>query len=181
MPAGLRASRESGRNAFEVTAFNLIGQCQPTTHRAVRSVSCPPPHHPQECRPEPPLSAQGWWRFCPRSTLRRHRSGVLNRARGRPPWHEFLPAICWILRGASSIGSPTPSAGGARKHGSPSAASSIRLRLGTQQCAVGPRRQKLRDALSEKATRCAVGPQPGCPLERSWHLGGLTEPVCVSI
>jgi hypothetical protein len=47
-----------------------------------------------------------------------------------------------------------------RKHGSPSAGSSIRLRLGTTRCTVGPRRQKRRDALSEKPSRCAVGPHP---------------------
>lgn len=42
-----------------VTGFQPCGtlqSCHPTTHRAVRSVSCPPPHHLQECRSEPPIS-----------------------------------------------------------------------------------------------------------------------------
>ena len=43
-----------------VSGFQPCGtlqSCHPTTHREVRSVSCPPPHHLQECRSEPPLSA----------------------------------------------------------------------------------------------------------------------------
>ena len=116
-----------------VTGFQPCGtlqSCHPTTHRAVRSVSCPPPHHLQECRPESPLSARVGGGSVP-PAMWRHRSGVLKRGRGRPPYHAFLPAICEISRGASSIGSPTPSARGVRKQGSPSAAKSIRIRLGT--------------------------------------------------
>jgi len=131
-----------------------VSYCQPTTHRAVRSVSCPPPHHPQECRPEPPFSARVGGGSVPPQPSGGIAQDCSTAPRGRPPWHAFLPAICWILRGASSIGSPTPSAGRARKHGSPSAASSIRLRLGIQRCAVGPRRQKLRDALSLRTQAC---------------------------
>ena len=44
-----------------VSGFQPCGtlqSCHPTTHREVRSVSCPPPHHLQECWPEPPLSAR---------------------------------------------------------------------------------------------------------------------------
>ena len=41
-----------------LVAFRKTGMCQPTTHRVVRSVFCPPPHHPPECRAEPPLSAR---------------------------------------------------------------------------------------------------------------------------
>src|SRR5512135_1095653 len=73
------------------------------------------------------------------SARRGHRPGVFNRARGHPSLQEFLPAICRFFRGASSIGSPTPSAGGARKHGGPSVACSLRRHLGTTRCAVGPR------------------------------------------
>ena len=44
-----------------VSGFQPCGtlqSCHPTTHREVWSVSCPPPHHLQECWPEPPLSAR---------------------------------------------------------------------------------------------------------------------------
>src|SRR5512135_2228089 len=38
--------------------WDNIAGCQPTTHRAVGSVFCPPPHQPQECRAEPPFPAR---------------------------------------------------------------------------------------------------------------------------
>ena len=33
-----------------------MNKCEPTTHRGVRRVILPPPHHPSECQPEPTLS-----------------------------------------------------------------------------------------------------------------------------
>src|SRR5271165_1311550 len=124
--------------------------CEPPTHRLVRRVICPPLHHPRECRPEPPLSARVSGGSVLFSSSGRHRSGVLNRARGRSAQRAFLPVICWTFRGCFSIGSPTPSASEARKHESPGAATSIHLRHRTKRCAGGSRRQYLSDALAEK-------------------------------
>ena len=49
------SSRTPRMAAISTTAYP---SCQPTTHRAVGSVFCPPPHQPQECRAEPPFPAR---------------------------------------------------------------------------------------------------------------------------
>src|SRR5262245_36025944 len=51
--------------------------------------------------------------------------------------------------------------GGARANERPSVLDSTYLRHQSPRCAVGPSRQKLYDALSEKALRCVVGPHLG--------------------
>jgi len=35
----------------------IIDRCEPTTHRSVRMVVLPPPHHPHECLREPTAAA----------------------------------------------------------------------------------------------------------------------------
>src|SRR5512135_2974348 len=50
-------SKEIARvGALDDAATNQVS-CEPPTHRSVLKGSSPPPHHPRECRPEPPLSA----------------------------------------------------------------------------------------------------------------------------
>src|SRR5512135_3497527 len=36
--------------------WSMLLCCEPPTHRSVPKGSSPPPHHPHECPPEPPLS-----------------------------------------------------------------------------------------------------------------------------
>src|SRR5512135_3018021 len=88
--------------AHEPPAF---GRCQPTTHRAVRSVFCPPPHHPQEWRAEPPRQNRHFERGLVAILLLLRSPGerpeVLNRVRGRPPRTRFsgvLLDLPWSLR-----------------------------------------------------------------------------------
>jgi hypothetical protein len=73
-----------------VSGFQPCGtlqSCHPTTHREVRSVSCPPPHHLQECWPEPPLSARVGGGSVPPS----HVEAPLRSAQPRP-WSS--PVAC---------------------------------------------------------------------------------------
>ena len=104
-----------------VTGFQPCGtlqSCHPTTHRAVRSVSCPPPHHLQECRPEPPLSASVGGGSAPPSHLEAPLRSAQPRSWSSPvarvspgdlrdfPWsiqHRFADAIS---QGSAKAGEP---------------------------------------------------------------------------
>src|SRR5262249_51603798 len=61
----------------------------------------------------------------------------------------------------------------ARANERPSVLDSTYLRHQSPRCAVGPSRQKLYDALSEKALRCVVGPQV-CDTEAAKKITTIT-------
>ena len=148
--------------------------CEPTTHRFVRRAFHPTPHHPLECRPEPTPSTPargGSGLHC--------RSGASRASSTGGRWSgsaaRVLPPICEVSRVVTGTDAGN---GGTGANECPSVANSNCLCHQSKRCAVGPRRQKRSDALSEKneamkkrtgnwalsekTKRCAVGSHLCC-------------------
>src|SRR5512135_355126 len=99
-----RAGCSSKRNLTSRTVDNACiaragdrSTCEPTTHRAVRRVFLPPPHHLHECRPEPTLATPNG------GGSRLHRALEASPgSRARPRWSgsvaRLSQPICEVFR-----------------------------------------------------------------------------------
>jgi hypothetical protein len=149
-PLVIRSTERSGAQ----TSF-LFRMCEPTTHRLVRRIILPPPHHPHECRPEPTLSAPagvGSSLHCPSGAS----PGSGDRGRWWGSTARVSPPIHAVSRVATSSASRTQpaeqrertSAGTSRTAVASATNRSDALSVRGDKSAVMRCRKKVSDALS---------------------------------